>query len=62
MQTYLQWLASISASTAGPGEPFQASWLYVAVALSAPVLIGLLAAGIQRVVEKFGGARRLGGI
>lgn len=56
-----QWLTAISASAAGPGQPFAAQWQYVAVALLAPALIGLLGAGAIILLEKIFGCRLSGG-
>jgi hypothetical protein len=61
MASFAAWLAAISASTAGPGQPFQASWSYVAMALTAPALIGLAAALLLLAVEKTCGIRLGGG-
>jgi hypothetical protein len=56
-----QWLAAISLSAGGPGQPFSAHWQYVVIALAAPVLIGLGAAGVIILVEKIFGIRLTGG-
>ncbi len=58
---FWQWLAAISQSTGGPGQPFTAQWQYVVTALVAPALIGLVAAGIIILVEKIFGLRLSGG-
>lgn len=56
-----QWLAAISQSAGGPGQPFTAHWQYVALALAAPALIGLAGAGIIILLEKIFGIRLSGG-
>ena len=61
MAGLFHWLAAISASTAPPGQPFQASWAYVATAVLAPALIGLAAAFIIMALERIGGVRLGGG-
>ena len=58
---FWQWLAAISQSAGGPGQPFTAQWQYVVTALVAPVLIGLVGAGIIIIVEKIFGFRLSGG-
>jgi len=61
MQTLMHWLAAISLPAGGPGQPFQASWQYVATALMAPALIGLAAALVIMLLEKAFGTRMGGG-
>jgi hypothetical protein len=56
-----QWLAVISQSAGGTGHSFTAQWQYVVTALVAPVLIGLVGAGIIIIVEKIFGFRLSGG-
>lgn len=58
---FWQWLAALSQSTGGPGQPFTAQWQYVVIALVAPAIIGLTAAGIIILVEKIFGLRLSGG-
>jgi hypothetical protein len=58
---FWQWLAAISQSTGGPGQPFTAQWPYVLTALLAPALIGLAAAGLIILLEKIFGIRLSGG-
>jgi hypothetical protein len=58
---FWQWLAAISQSAGGSGQPFIAHWQYVVTALVAPALIGLLGAGIIILVEKIFGIRLSGG-
>ena len=58
---FWQWLAAVSQSTGGPGQPFTAQWHYVVTALVAPAIIGLAAAGIIILVEKIFGLRLSGG-
>lgn len=58
---FWQWLTAISQSTAGPGQPFAASWQYVVTALAAPALLGAAGAGIIILVEKVFGLRLSGG-
>jgi hypothetical protein len=58
---FWQWLAALSQSTSGPGQPFTAQWQYVVTALVAPAIIGLAAAGIIILVEKIFGLRLSGG-
>lgn len=58
---FWQWLAAISQSAGGPGQPFTAHWQYVVTALAAPALIGLAAAGVIIGVEKVFGIRLSGG-
>ncbi len=55
------WLAVISHSAGGPGQPFAAQWQYVLVALAAPALIGLVAAVVVILLEKLFGLRLSGG-
>jgi|GEM_PF-512073 len=61
MSSLSTWLATISATVGAPGQPFQASWSYVATALLAPALIGLAAALIIMALEKIMGVRLGGG-
>lgn len=61
MTTFFQWLAAISVPLSGPGQPFQASWQYVAAALLAPAVIGLAGAVITTLLEKVLGLRMGGG-
>lgn len=61
MQTLMHWLAAISLSAAGAGQPFQATWQYVVTALLAPAVIGLVAAGVIMTLEKVLGTRMGGG-
>ncbi|MFP3868518.1 MAG: hypothetical protein ACLFUU_10195 [Desulfobacteraceae bacterium] len=56
----LAWLAEISQSAAQPGQPFASQWLYVALALVIPVLLGLVLACFMKVIEKAWGMK-LGG-
>ncbi len=58
---FWQWLAAISQSAGGPGQPFTAQWQYLVSALVAPALIGLVGAGIIILVEKIFGLRLSGG-
>ena len=58
---FFSWLAKISQSAAPPGQPWAASWLYVAMALVIPALGGAVLAGILRLVEKAGGVKLGGG-
>jgi hypothetical protein len=58
---FFSWLAKISQSAAPPGQPFSAQWLYVAMALVIPALIGAVLAGILRAIEKACGIRLGGG-
>ena len=58
---FLSWLAEISQSAAAPGQPFAAQWLYIAMALVIPALIGAILAGILRILEKAFGIRLGGG-
>ena len=58
---FWQWLTAISQSSNAPGLPFTAHWQYVVAALVAPALIGLIAAEIIILVEKFFGIRLGGG-
>ena len=58
---FFPWLTQISQSTAPPGQPFSPQWLYVAMALMIPALIGAVLAGILKVVEKTFGIKLGGG-
>jgi len=58
---FWQWLAAISQSAGGPGQPFTAQWQYVVAALVSPALIGLGWAGIIILLEKIFGIRLSGG-
>ena len=58
---FFTWLTQISQSTAPPGQPFSPQWLYVAMALVIPAVIGAALAGILRVFEKAFGIRLGGG-
>jgi hypothetical protein len=49
---FLSWLSEISQSMAPPGQPFSPQWWYVAMALVLPLLMGVVLAGILRVLEK----------
>jgi hypothetical protein len=58
---FFSWLNKISQSAAPPGQHFSAQWLYVAMVLAIPALIGVISAGILRVLEKAFGIRLGGG-
>jgi hypothetical protein len=58
---FFTWLIQISQSTAPPGQPFSSQWWYVAMALVMPVLIGVVLAGILKILEKTFGIRLGGG-
>ncbi len=58
---FFLWLTQISQSTAPPGQPFSSQWWYVAMALVMPVLIGVVLAGILKILEKTFGIRLGGG-
>ena len=58
---FFSWLANISQSSAAQGQPFSPQWLYVAMALVIPVLIGAILAGILKAIEKTFGIRLGGG-
>jgi hypothetical protein len=58
---FWQWLTAISQSSASSGQPFTAQWQYVTVALVAPVILGLVGAGLIILVEKVFGIRLSGG-
>lgn len=58
---FFSWLAKISQSAAASGQPFSAQWLYVAMALVVPALIGAVLAGILKVLERAFGIRLGGG-
>jgi hypothetical protein len=58
---FFSWLTNISQSAAPPGQPFSPQWLYVAMALVIPVLIGAGLAGILKALEKTFGIRLGGG-
>ena len=58
---FFPWLTQISQSTAPPGQPFSPQWLYVAMALVIPALIGAVWAVILKVVEKAFGIKLGGG-
>jgi len=55
------WLTNISQSAALPGQPFSPQWLYVAMALVIPVLVGAVLAGILKAIERAFGIRLGGG-
>ena len=55
------WLTNISQSAAPPGQPFSPHWLYVAMALVIPVLVGAVLAGILKAIERAFGIRLGGG-
>ena len=57
----LTWLTNISHSAAPPGQSFAPQWLYVAMALVIPALIGAGLVGILRALEKTFGIRLGGG-
>jgi hypothetical protein len=57
----LQWLTTISQSTAPPGQPFVPSWGYIAMALVIPGIIGVILAAILKVIEKVFSIRLGGG-
>jgi hypothetical protein len=59
--SFFQWLAQISQSTAPPGQPFTAQWLYVAMALVIPGIIGVALAIAMKVIEKAFGFKLGGG-
>ncbi len=61
MSIWASWLTAIAAASAVPGQPFQASWQYIAAAVLLPALIGAVAALCLRAVEKLGGIRLGGG-
>ena len=58
---FFAWLTQISQSTAPPGQPFSSQWWYVAMALVMPVLMGVVLAGILKILEKTFGIRLGGG-
>jgi hypothetical protein len=58
---FWQWLAAISQSAGGPGQPFTAQWQYVVTALAAPAFLGAVGAGLIILVEKIFGIRLSGG-
>lgn len=58
---FFSWLTSISQSAAPLGQPFAAQWLYVAMALVLPVVVGAVLAGLLRALEKTFGIRLGGG-
>ena len=58
---FFSWLTNISQSSAPPGQPFSPQWLYVAMALVIPALIGAGLAGILKAIEKTFGVRLGGG-
>jgi hypothetical protein len=58
---FFSWLTRISQSAAAPGQPFSAQWLYVAMSLVIPALIGAILAGILRVLERAFGIKLGGG-
>jgi len=59
--SFFHWLTQISQSLAPPEQPFAAQWLYVAVALVMPAVLGGALAIILRVIEKAFGIRLGGG-
>ena len=58
---FFHWLAKISQNSAPPGQLFSPQWLYVAMALVIPVLVGAVLAGILRILEKTFGIKLGGG-
>ena len=59
--TFFSWLANISQSSAPAGQPFAPQWLYVAMALVIPALIGAVLAILLKALEKTFGIRLGGG-
>ena len=58
---FFSWLTKISQSAAPPGQPFSAQWLYVAMALVIPAVVGAVLAVILKALEKTFGIRLGGG-
>ncbi|MGA7563000.1 MAG: hypothetical protein WBW55_07335 [Desulfobaccales bacterium] len=58
---FWQWLTAISQSAAPAGEPFAPHWPYVALALVAPLIIGLILALMLKVIENIFGIKLGGG-
>jgi hypothetical protein len=58
---FFTWIIQISQSVAHPGQPFSPQWWYVVMALVIPALMGVIVAGILRVLEKALGMRLGGG-
>ncbi len=58
---FFTWISQISQSAAPPGQPFSAHWWYVVMALVIPVLMGVVLAGILRLLEKALGMKLGGG-
>ncbi len=58
---FFTWLARISQSSAPPGQAFTPQGWYVALTLVIPLLMGVILAGILRVLEKLLGVRLGGG-
>ncbi|MDD3579499.1 MAG: hypothetical protein PHW74_00600 [Desulfobacca sp.] len=58
---FLAWLAEISQSAAPPGQPFAPQWLYVALALVIPALVGVGLAFFMNAIERASGMKFGGG-
>lgn len=56
------WLRQISQSAAPPGEPFSPQGWYVALSLLVPLFLGVLVAGLLRIMERVCGTRLGGGV
>ncbi len=61
IMTFWQWLTAISHSAAPAGKPFVPHWPYVALALAAPLVIGLIMALILKAIENIFGIKLGGG-
>jgi len=59
--TFFSWLSNISQSAAPPGQSFAPQWLYVAMTLVIPTLIGAVLSIIFKALEKTFGIRLGGG-
>ncbi|MGA8571942.1 MAG: hypothetical protein ACLP7A_15750 [Desulfobaccales bacterium] len=59
--TFWQWLTAISQSAAPAGKLFAPHWPYVALALLAPLVIGLILALILKSIENIFGVKLGGG-
>ncbi|MGB7913546.1 MAG: hypothetical protein WCF59_15120 [Desulfobaccales bacterium] len=58
---FWQWLTAMSQSASPAGELFAPHWPYVALALVAPLIIGLILALILKVIENIFGIKLGGG-
>ncbi|MGQ9687259.1 MAG: hypothetical protein ACUVXF_00505 [Desulfobaccales bacterium] len=58
---FFTWLRNISQTAAPPGQGFAPQWWYVAVALLLPIILGVVLAGLLKVLERTFGFKLGGG-